>query len=85
MFACCRARRVAGSPAAAPDPRPARLPPRFHEYYDDIMQHYRLEHRDGQGRSTGWPSLDLYYKVRRPGGGGSALVEKGHMAKAKPC
>ena len=36
----------------------------FHEYYDDIIKYYRLEHKDGQGRSTGWPTLDQYYKVR---------------------
>lgn len=36
---------------------------RFHEYYDDIMKYYRLEHKDGQGRSTGWPALDQLYKV----------------------
>lgn len=41
------------------------LPRSFHEYYDDIMKYYRLEHKDGQGHSTGWASLDAYYKVRR--------------------
>lgn len=42
---------------ASPSPRS------FHEYYDDIIKYYRLEHKDGQGRSTGWPTLDQYYKV----------------------
>ncbi len=42
---------------------PLPLPRSFHEYYDDIIKYYRLEHKDGQGRSTGWPTLDQYYKV----------------------
>ena len=27
------------------------------------MKYYRLEHKDGQGRSTGWGALDQFYKV----------------------
>ncbi|EFN55118.1 hypothetical protein CHLNCDRAFT_31176, partial [Chlorella variabilis] len=45
------------------EPFPIRGLLRFHEYYDDIMKYYRLEHKDGQGRSTGWPALDQLYKV----------------------
>lgn len=45
------------------EPLPIRGLLRFHEYYDDIMKYYFLELRDGQAVSTGWPSLDAYYKV----------------------
>jgi twinkle protein len=47
----------------AAEPLPIRGLLRFHEYYDDIMKHYFLELRDGQGASTGWPALDTYYRV----------------------
>jgi replicative DNA helicase len=45
------------------EPLPIRGLLRFHEYYDDVMKYYYLEHKDGQGVSTGWGSLDKYYKV----------------------
>lgn len=45
------------------EPLPIRGLLRFHEYYDDVMKHYYLEHKDGQGVSTGWGTLDKYYKV----------------------
>lgn len=47
----------------AAEPLPIRGLLRFHEYYEDVMKHYYLELRDGQGVSTGWPSLDQLYKV----------------------
>lgn len=45
------------------EPLPIRGLIRFHEYYDEIIKHYFLELRDGQGVSTGWPALDKYYRV----------------------
>ena len=45
------------------EPLPIRGLLRFHEYYDDVMKNYYLEHKDSQGVSTGWGSLDKYYKV----------------------
>jgi len=45
------------------EPLPIRGLLRFHEYYDDVMKYYYLEHKDGQGVSTGWGTLDKYYKV----------------------
>lgn len=45
------------------EPLPIRGLLRFHEYYDDIIKHYYLELKDGQGVSTGWGSVDKYYKV----------------------
>ena len=45
------------------EPLPIRGLLRFHEYYDEIIKHYFLELRDGQGVSTGWSVLDKYYRV----------------------
>ncbi len=45
------------------EPLPIRGLLRFHEYYDDVMKYYYLEHKDGQGVGTGWAALDKYYKV----------------------
>lgn len=45
------------------EPLPIRGLLRFHEYYDDIVKHFFHELRDAQSFSTGWPSLDQYYKV----------------------
>jgi twinkle protein len=47
----------------AAEPLPIRGLLRFHEYYDDIVKHFYLELREGQGVGTGWPALDPYYKV----------------------
>ncbi|GAB4817546.1 hypothetical protein N2152v2_004592 [Parachlorella kessleri] len=51
---------------AAAEPLPIRGLLRFHEYYEDIMKHYHLQLKDAQGVSTGWPSLDQYYKASGP-------------------
>lgn len=47
----------------AAQPLPIRGLLRFHEYYDEIMRHYHLDPSMSQAVSTGWPSLDPYYKV----------------------
>ena len=47
----------------AAEPLPIRGLFRFHEYYDDIIKHYYLELKEGQGVSTGWGTLDKFYKV----------------------
>ncbi|KAL4858725.1 Twinkle [Chlorella vulgaris] len=45
------------------EPFPIRGLHRFHSFYEDVMMNYRGERKDGEGRSTGWPALDLFYKV----------------------
>jgi twinkle protein len=45
------------------DPLPIRGLLRFADYYDDIRSYYYLQYKDGFGVSTGWPSLDQYYRV----------------------
>lgn len=55
-----------------PCPPASRPFPRFHSFYEDVMMNYRGERKDGEGRSTGWPALDLFYKVLAAAGGGRA-------------
>lgn len=73
-------RRFARRPALAP----GLLLRSFHEYYDDIMKYYRLEHKDGQGHSTGWPALDAYYKVGE-GGGSRRGMMGGALGRPAGC
>ena len=45
------------------DPLPIRGLLKFSEYYDDIWSYYYLQLKDNMGYSTGWPSLDKFYRV----------------------
>jgi hypothetical protein len=72
------------------EPLPIRGLLRFHEYYEDIVKYYYLELKDGQGVSTGWPSLDKFYKVGvwvgvGVGGGGGGGVGGGIWGREVLC